>query len=182
MQEQSESGYWYPTGDRVWNGVDVLGALRRYRTAEVAMRRRTRASMRMGETDLAALRFLLAAQERSRPVSPKDLAQYLSISSASTTTLIDRLVKSGHVERLRHPSDGRAVVLNITAMSDNEVRSMMSEMHKRMIEVTSGLSGEEAAIITAFLSKMAQAIDQVDEHALEQAAPTSIDSESSRHT
>jgi DNA-binding MarR family transcriptional regulator len=170
MQEPSESGYWYPTDDRVWNGVDVLGALRRYRAAEVAMRRRTRATMHMGETDLSALRFLLAAQEKSRPVSPKDLAQYLSISSASTTTLIDRLVKSGHVERLRHPSDGRAVVLNITAMSDDEVRSTMSEMHRRMIEVTSELSSEEASIITAFLAKMTRAIDQIDEHALEESS------------
>jgi DNA-binding MarR family transcriptional regulator len=124
----------------------------------------------MGETDLSALRFLLAAQEKSRPVSPKDLAQYLSISSASTTTLIDRLVKSGHVERLRHPSDGRAVVLNITAMSDDEVRSTMSEMHRRMIEVTSELSSEDALVITAFLTKMTRAIDQIDEHALKESS------------
>jgi DNA-binding MarR family transcriptional regulator len=79
-------------------------------------------------------------------------------------------VKSGHVERLRHPSDGRAVVLNITAMSDDEVRSTMSEMHRRMIEVTSELSSEDALVITAFLTKMTRAIDQIDEHALEESS------------
>jgi hypothetical protein len=43
-------------------------------------------------------------------------------------------------------------------------------MHKRMIEVTSELSGEEASIITAFLTKMTRAIDQIDEHALEESS------------
>ena len=162
MQQPSDSGYWYPSGDKAWNGVDVLSALRRYRAAEVAMRRRTRTAMRMGETDLAALRFLLEAHERSQAVSPKDLAMHLGISTASTSTLIDRLVHTGHVERLPHPTDGRAVVLSVLPVSDAEVRTTMGEMHRRMIGVTSSLSGEEATIIAAFLARMTHAIEGVD--------------------
>ena len=162
MQQPSDSGYWYPSGDKAWNGVDVLSALRRYRAAEVAMRRRTRTAMRMGETDLAALRFLLEAHERSLAVSPKDLAMHLGISTASTSTLIDRLVHTGHVERLPHPTDGRAVVLSVLPVSDAEVRTTMGEMHRRMINVTSSLSGEEATIIAAFLARMTHAIEGAD--------------------
>jgi DNA-binding MarR family transcriptional regulator len=162
MRQPRDSGYWYPSEDRVWSGVDVLNALRRYRAAEVAMRRRTRNSMGMGETDLAALRFLLEADAQSRAVSPKELAVHLGISSASTTTLIDRLVKSGHVERTRHASDGRAIVLRATAMSDSEVRSTMGEMHNRMIEVTGELSPADSAVIAAFLERMTRAIDGDD--------------------
>jgi DNA-binding MarR family transcriptional regulator len=162
MPQPSDSGYWYPSADKAWNGVDVLSALRRYRAAEVAMRRRTRAAMQMGETDLAALRFLLEAHERSQAVSPKDLAIHLGISTASTSTLIDRLVKTGHVERLPHPTDGRAVVLSVMPVSDAEVRTTMGEMHRRMIDVTSNLSGEEATVISGFLTRMTRAIEGVD--------------------
>ena len=159
MRQPRDSGYWYPSEDEVWGGVDVLNALRRYRAAEVAMRRRTRSSMGMGETDLAALRFLLEAQARDRSVSPKQLAVHLGISSASTTTLVDRLVRSGHVERTRHASDGRAIILKATETSDSEVRSTMGEMHKRMIEVTGDLPPADAAVISAFLERMTSAID-----------------------
>jgi DNA-binding MarR family transcriptional regulator len=165
MRQPRDSGYWYPSDDKVWSGLDVLNALRRYRAAEVAMRRRTRNSMGMGETDLAALRFLLEAGARSEAVSPTDLARHLGISSASTTTLIDRLVKSGHVERMRHASDGRAIVLRATAMSDSEVRSTMGEMHNRMIAVTGDLSTADAAVIAGFLERMTLAIDGEEKRA-----------------
>jgi DNA-binding MarR family transcriptional regulator len=159
MRQSRDSGYWYPSDDKVWGGIDVLNALRRYRAAEVAMRRRTRRSMGMGETDLAAVRFLLEAQARDLSVSPKQLAVHLGISSASTSTLVDRLVRSGHVERTRHASDGRAIVLKATAVSDSEVRSVMGDMHTRMVEVTGTLSPADAAVISAFLERMTFAID-----------------------
>ena len=100
MTSQRSSGYWY-ADDRTRRGVAVLNALRDYRAAEAAMRRRTRSAMRMGETDLIAIRFLLKRESEGNPVSPKDLSAHLAISSASTTVLIDRLVRSGHVERRR---------------------------------------------------------------------------------
>ncbi len=94
-QEITEaSGYWFPDDDATQRGVAVLNALRRYRASETAMRRRTRDSMGMGETDLLAVRHLLQAQRAGRSVSPKDLSAYLKISSASTTILVDRLVRA----------------------------------------------------------------------------------------
>ncbi len=82
--------------------------LRRYRAAETAMRERTRISMGMNETDLMALRFLLREQRAGRIVRAIDIARMLNISTASTTTLIDRLEKGGHVRREAHPTDRRA--------------------------------------------------------------------------
>ena len=57
------SGYWYPsTGDATASSVDLLNELRRYRESNVTMRARTRDDMGMGEKDLLALRYLLAAR------------------------------------------------------------------------------------------------------------------------
>ncbi|MFZ7086491.1 MarR family winged helix-turn-helix transcriptional regulator [Curtobacterium sp. RRHDQ10] len=161
-QEITEaSGYWYP-GTAEHSGVDVLNALRRYRAAETAMRRRTRDSMGMGETDLLAVRFLLQAQKADRSVSPKDLAAHLRISSASTTILIDRLVKSGHVRRDPHPTDRRALVITPTSDTDAEVRATLGRMHSRMMEIAESLSPAEAATVTRFLDGVREAVDAID--------------------
>ena len=72
-EEFSRSGYWYPEADSA-STVDVLNLLRRYRAAETAMRERTRISMKMNETDLVALRFLLREQRAGRIVRAIDLS------------------------------------------------------------------------------------------------------------
>ncbi|WP_066522740.1 MarR family winged helix-turn-helix transcriptional regulator [Curtobacterium ammoniigenes] len=156
------SGYWYPPDDSTRRSVDVLNALRRYRAAETAMRRRTRDSMRMGETDLLAVRYLLSAQRAGRAVSPKDLAAYLKISSASTTILIDRLVKSGHVQRQPHPTDRRALIIVATSETDAEVRATLGPMHKRMMGIAESLSPTDAAIVASFLERIRDAVDAVE--------------------
>ena len=162
-QEITEaSGYWFAEDDATQRGVTVLNALRRYRAAETAMRRRTRDSMGMGETDLLAVRFLLQAQRTGRTVSPKDLSAYLKISSASTTILIDRLVKSNHVRRDPHPTDRRALVITPTTETDDEVRATLGVMHRRMMSVAEGLSPADARVVAVFLERMRDAVDQVD--------------------
>ncbi|WIA98545.1 MULTISPECIES: MarR family transcriptional regulator [unclassified Curtobacterium] len=156
------SGYWFPDDDATRRGVAVLNALRRYRAAETAMRRRTRDSMGMGETDLLAVRYLLQAQRADRIVKPKDLSAYLKISSASTTILIDRLVRSGHVRRDPHPTDRRALVITPTTETDDEVRATLGVMHRRMMSIAEGMSADEARAVATFLERMRGAVDQVD--------------------
>jgi DNA-binding MarR family transcriptional regulator len=183
-QEVAEaSGYWYPD-EATQRGVDVLNALRRYRAAETAMRRRTRDSMGMGETDLLAVRFLLSAARSNKSVSPKDLSAYLKISSASTTILIDRLVKSGHVRREPHPTDRRALIIIPTTETDAEVRATLGQMHRRMMAVAESLSPEDARVITQFLEGIRDAVASVDPPASSEATPletTPADSGSRTH-
>jgi DNA-binding MarR family transcriptional regulator len=161
-ETEARSGYWYVDpddgGTAGVTGVDVLNALRTYRAAEAEMRRRTRESMGMGETDLLALRYLLQSQRRGLLVTPKDLAARLGISSASVTVLIDRLVASGHLERRPHPTDGRSKVIVTTASSDDEVRATLGAMHRRMIDVADRLSKKDAAVVARFLEEMTESV------------------------
>lgn len=160
MGEPRSSHYWY-ADDRTRSSVAVLDALRDYRAAESAMRRRTRSAMRMGETDLLAIRFLLKQRSAGRMVSPKDIAAYLGISTASTTVLIDRLVRSGHVERRPHPTDRRGLVIAATIDSDDEVRATLGDMHRRMIDVAESLTADQATAVLRFLDLMREAVDGV---------------------
>jgi len=157
------SGYWYGRDERRRDAVQVLQALRDYRAAETAMRRRTKDSMGMGETDLLALRHLLEASRAGRPMGPRELGRRLGISSASTTTLLDRLTRSGHVRREPHPTDRRALVIVPTEDSDAEVRATLGAMHRRMLAAAEGLTPEQAGTVVEFLHAMRDAVDGIDD-------------------
>lgn len=153
----SGAGYWYSGDSSSADSVDVLNALRAYREAEKDMRRRMGDSMKMNQTDLLAVRYVLRARQSNQSIGPKDLSRMLGISTPSTTALIDRLEKSGHVMRQSHPTDRRALELVPTDSADSDVRQSMHEMHQRMLAVARSLSESEARTVTVFLQQMASA-------------------------
>jgi DNA-binding MarR family transcriptional regulator len=163
-ETSTDSGYWYDQGDdaRRRRAVELLQSFRLYRAAEVAMRRRTRESMSMGENDLLVLRHLLRAQQHGRLVSPSELARYLGVSTASVTAIVDRLVASGHVRRERHASDRRSIHVVPTAETDGEVRRTLGEMHDRMLEAVLDMSPDETRIVIDTLSRLQAAVDQIE--------------------
>jgi DNA-binding MarR family transcriptional regulator len=158
------SGYWYgaDADSARRRAIDLLQAFRLYRAAEVAMRRRTRQSMAMGENDLLTLRYLLKAEREGRLVSPAELARYLGVSTASTTAIIDRLERSRHVRRDPHPTDRRSIVLHPTAETDDEVRRTLGAMHSRMLEAVSAMTPDETRIVIECLGRLQSALDEVE--------------------
>ena len=100
----------------------------------------------------------LLGKASGKQVVPKDLSRFLNITSASTTSLIDRLVASGHVRREAHPTDRRSVVVIASVESDKEVRETLGAMHRRMMSVAESLTAEEARVVVAFLQRMTQAL------------------------
>ena len=167
------AGYWYALEDKRKNAVRVLNAMRDYRSAEVRMRRRSRDAMGMGENDMAALRYMLAAQAAGRTVSPTDLSKSLAISSASTTLLVDRLVKSGHATRAPHPTDRRGVIISSTATTDSEVHHTLGSMHQRMMAVAESMTAAETSAVLSFLESMHDVVE------LEESEPTIVETHTS---
>lgn len=153
--------YWYDQ-DEQERGRRILEAMRLYRAAEAAMRRRTRDQMHMGENDLLALRFLLRAKQEHRVVSPTELGAYLGIKTSSVTVMIDRLEEAGHVVRRPSPVDRRRIVVETTEYADAEVRKTLTDMHSRMIGATVGIEPEIAAGIVSFLDRMREAVDEIE--------------------
>lgn len=126
------------------------------------MRRRTRESMRMGENDLRALRFLLKRQTEGTPVAPAELGALLKLKSSSVTVMLDRLTVAGWVARQPHPSDRRSLIIVATPGAEEEVRHTLDAMHRRMLEVAGDLGDREAVVVRDFLGRMSAALGSLD--------------------
>lgn len=156
------------------SAVDVLRAVRRFRAADVAMRIRARSNMEMNDSDLVALRHLIAAEERSEPIGPKDLSVFLGISSAATAKLLSRLEAAGRLRREPHPSDRRAQVLHATRRAHDEIRRALGAAHHRMLAAAERLTAPQQRAVVSFLDELSGAMDEPAEPAepVEKVEPT----------
>jgi DNA-binding MarR family transcriptional regulator len=139
----------------------VLEALQVYRAAEAAMRRRTGAAMGIGENDLLALRLILDNTAAGRTTFAKEVSAYLGVSSASTTLLVDRLVRSGFVERRQSRADKRSVELVPTRAALGDTGPLLAAAQEQLAAATAELSPDEAETVTKFLVKMRQTVDRI---------------------
>lgn len=137
--------------------VGVLDALRAWRETERRMSEASRRYMKLGETDMRALRYIIAMQNHGRVVTPGAIAEHLGITTASTTKLIDRLVAGDHVLRLPHPSDRRSLAIEVTEETRRVARETVGRSHARRFAAAARLTAEEREIVTRFLHELAAA-------------------------
>ncbi|WP_158864748.1 MarR family transcriptional regulator [Leifsonia sp. AG29] len=137
--------------DELADIIALLTSIREWREAEQRLNFESRSRMKLNETDMKALRYIIASANAGVTVTAGVLAEHLRISTASTTKLLDRLEKAGHIERRPHPSDRRAVTIAITPETHREIRRTMGLQHARRFEVARALNPEERRIVTRFL-------------------------------
>lgn len=147
--------YWYDLKSvGVPSATEVLRAVRRFRVADAAMRHRAHVEMHINETDLSAIRHLIACERRNRVASPKDLSEFLNISSAATAKLLSRLSASGHIRREVNPDDGRAQRLFATQASHEEIRHALAGTHDLLLRAASELTADQQTAVVHFLDSM----------------------------
>jgi DNA-binding MarR family transcriptional regulator len=157
----SGAGFWYDPDDRA-TGPQVLEALRTFRTAEADARTRARTSLGVGETALAALRIVGEGEARGHGVSPKELADRLGVTAASTSALVDKLVRAGHLVRHPDPNDRRGVTLTTRGPSVRRALHAMGELETRTIRAAESMPPEALGVVIEFLHEMTRVVDDVD--------------------
>ncbi len=135
----------------------VMEALGAWQEAGRALARLSADYMRLNETDMRAIRMIMAAQQRGDVVTPKDIARAVDISSASTTKLVDRLIAAGHLTRSPHPSDRRTVCIEVTESTRRTASNTIGRQHARRFAVAAALEPEERATVIKFLEGMLDA-------------------------
>ena len=112
--------------------------------------------MRTNATDMAAVLLL----SEHGPLGATELADRLGIRLASTTVLVDRLERAGHVERVRDTSDRRRVRVTVTpaalAASWAAWRPAIAEID----DVCRTLPAEQRAFAADLLERLAAAMDR----------------------
>jgi DNA-binding MarR family transcriptional regulator len=127
----------------------------------------------MHRTDLMALSAVLEAQREGRTVTPGILSAQLSLSSAATTALVDRLGKVGHMVRERSGTDRRQVQLEITDSARTTGAEIFSPMVEELIQVVSRHSPEEIELLSTFMAELRDGLVRAREKAVRQEPSSS---------
>jgi DNA-binding MarR family transcriptional regulator len=107
----------------------------------------------LGVTDLSALDHLL---QSPLPLGPVELGHRLGISSASATTLVDRLEHAGHIVRTADPADRRRQTLVVTEHARREARMALGPMIDALSQAAQELTGQEADAVARYLERAAE--------------------------
>lgn len=137
---------------------EVMAALVHLRAAEKRLAEASLRYMELGETDMRALHLLIVSENAGSLATPGVMAESLGISSASTTKLIDRLERAGHVRRGRHPTDRRAIVVTIEPTTRAAALRTVGAQQARRVHVVRRLDPQERETVTRFLEDMAAEI------------------------
>jgi DNA-binding MarR family transcriptional regulator len=151
-----------PAGD-VRQINELMASLGELREAEERLSEASRRYMRLGDTDMRALHYLIVCMHRGIIATPGGIAHHLRISSASTTKLLDRLERGGHVVRAPHPTDRRALAISITPATHQAAMETVGRQQSKRFYAAARLAPAEPDVVIRFLRDMANEIALGDE-------------------
>jgi DNA-binding MarR family transcriptional regulator len=120
--------------------ADVIAALHRFGLERDRLRTALARRLGIAVADLDALEHL----ELAGPLSQRELAERLLLSSGAVTFLVDRLEQAGLVGRQPHPTDRRTTELPVVPE--------LEQYHQASRRAASQLSAAGRAAVTGFLS------------------------------
>jgi DNA-binding MarR family transcriptional regulator len=141
--------------------------LREFLDVSAEFERTLGSELAVNSTDLEAMEHLLM----SGPLSPGELSRRLRISTASTTTAIDRLVALGHVSREADPGDRRRLLVVPSAASRARAMARLMPMIIGVNAQLDDFDDTERDAITRYLRRV---VDHYREHAAERAPDADV--------
>lgn len=103
-------------------------------------------------TDVDALLHVVVAQERGAPITPGGLGEALGLSSGAVTSVVDRLERGGHVERVRDDRDRRRLHLHLSARGRALGHRFFDALQQRTDAVMDGFTDAELSVVDRFLA------------------------------
>lgn len=146
-------------GDLDPQAAAIVTAMREFDDAELRMRSRFRRLLGVGSTDLAALRFIRSRERQGKPAHGTDLRHRLGVSSATATTITNRLTVAGFIEKPRDPVDGRVRVLRLTEDARQRIDEVVGDTERRLDEVLTSITAEEAARIVELVESATRVVE-----------------------
>lgn len=136
--------------------LEVITALQAHATASTLFRTKIGQKMGLNANEVTCLTFLLA----HRAATPKEITDITGLTTGSTTTMLDRLERSGFVARQPHPTDRRSVLVAITDNAQQKMASLTVDTQADQKELFAQFNDDELTIIATFLTKLAENTDR----------------------
>lgn len=137
----------------------IMSAMASLREAEERLSEASLRYMQLNRTDMRALHFLIVAENTGAIVTPSAIAEHLGISTASTTKLLDRLERGGHIVRSTHPTDRRALHILVQPETRAAAMRTIGKQHAKRFIASIDLSSAERAVVARFLENMAKQLE-----------------------
>ncbi len=109
-------------------------------------------------TDVRALIHLLDADRTGAAATPGWLSAQIGLNSASTTALIDRLERLGHVRRSRDQADRRRVLLSVNPTAVELGWTFFGPLIERLVTAMQTFTDDELDTARRFLLAMRAAV------------------------
>jgi len=118
-----------------------------------------RAEMRLRGGRFATVPQLraLGLVHRRPGASLTDVAAHLGVTPATTSVLVDRLVRRGLLRRDTHPEERRRISLSLTPAGDRHLRAARTATRQRLAEVLEALPASDRTTISAGVSLLRHA-------------------------
>jgi DNA-binding MarR family transcriptional regulator len=127
----------------------VVMAAREYGISNVLFRNMVGETLGVNVTDMECLGLIF----HKGIATPTELAQHTSLSSGSTTAMLDRLEKSGLIERQPNPSDRRGTIIVLAKTGTEKVAPLFKSVRQVQNELVSSYSEKELQLILGFFEK-----------------------------
>ena len=112
----------------------------------------------LGATDVRALIALLDLARAGEVASPTRLARELRLTTASTTVLLDRLERAGHVRRTARTDDRRRVDITVTESATALGWAFFGPVIETTRAVLAERTAAERAVVDGFLDDLLAAL------------------------
>ncbi len=136
----------------------ALIALRQIFRATAINARSLAKSSRLSASHYIALQVL----SDDRNVTQRALADEVSLSQATVTTMLERLTEQGYVRRERCPHDRRKIFVQITDLGRQTLDKAPSLLQERFSHRFDRLADWEQAFLVAALERTAKLLDAED--------------------
>lgn len=132
---------------RSYTAEDITGATRRLDVAMTSLTVALSRAVGISAPEMITLEHL----DHEGTIGPSELARRLQMTTGAVTALVDRLERSGHVQRASHPRDRRRVMLKRTTKADEDFTEEIAPMAMEILALAESLSDEERRAVGRFL-------------------------------
>lgn len=117
-------------------------------------------------TDFRCIAWLKA---QDGPISPRQITEFLGITSGTCTALLDRLEKAGYIRRSPNPQDRRSVLVTLDEAAAASQLALLEKLHDRYRGAVIHFSDKDLEVIASYLDRIADLLAPEDDAAPAQA-------------